>query len=98
MFLDQILQRNSFFSESVFGMARRFVHLDTSIVKPDPEFDLLARNDYVFGKSASQQDVAKSRLQLSKRPLLKIETGSIFHLFQVISNHRKKKHRNFHKL
>ncbi len=39
--------------------ARRFVHLDTSIVKLDPEFDQLARNDYVFGMSASQQDVAK---------------------------------------
>ena len=38
-----------------------------------------------------------TRLQLSK--LLKMETSSIiFHLFQVISNHRKKKHRNFHKL
>jgi hypothetical protein len=37
-----------------------------------------------------------TRLQLSK--LLKIETSSIFHLFQVISNHRKKKHRNFRKL
>ena len=72
--------------------ARRFVHLDTSIVKPDPEFDQLARNDYVFGKSASQQDVAKYE-QLST--LLKIETSSIFHQFQVISNHRKKKQRNF---
>ena len=39
--------------------ARRFVHLDASIVKPDPEFDQLERNDYVFGKSASQQDVEK---------------------------------------
>jgi hypothetical protein len=39
--------------------ARRFVHLDSSIVKPDPEFDQLAKNAYVFGKSASQQDVAK---------------------------------------
>jgi hypothetical protein len=29
--------------------ARRFVHLDTSIIKPYPEFDKLARNDYVFG-------------------------------------------------
>ncbi len=60
MFLHQILQRKlllwvSFWYET---NARRFVHLDTSIVKPDPEFDQLA-NDYVFGKSASQQDVAK---------------------------------------
>ena len=46
--------------------ARRFVHLDTSIVKPDPEFDQLARNDYVFGKSASQQDVAKHEVAAVK--------------------------------
>ena len=39
--------------------ARRFVHLDTSIVKPDPEFVQLAKNAYVFGNSASKQDVAK---------------------------------------
>ena len=39
--------------------ARRLVHLDRSIVKPDPEFDQLAKNAYVFGKSASKQDVAR---------------------------------------
>ena len=52
--------------------ARRFVHLDTSIVKPDPEFDQLARNDYVFGKSASQQDVAKYEAA-SQQDVLKID-------------------------
>ncbi len=46
--------------------ARRFVHFDLSTVKPDPEFDQLARNDYLFGKSASQQDVTKYEAAAAK--------------------------------
>ena len=96
------ITENSFFSESVFGMKQRRAALFTWI--PDcPQLSSLIRS-----LTSSQEMITylesllhnktwrNTRLQLSK--LLKIETSSIFHLFQVISNHRKKKHRNFHKL
>ena len=79
---EQLLLWVSFWYET---KARRFVHLDTwlsSIVKPDPEFDQLARNDYVFGKSASQQDVAKYEVAVVKA----VENRDQFDLSSISSD------------
>ena len=87
------ITENSFFSESVFGMKQRRAALFTWI--PDcPQLSSLIRS-----LTSSQEMITylesllhnktwrNTRLQLSK--LLKIETGSIFHLFQVIKPSEK---------
>ena len=81
--------------------ARRFVHLDASIVKPDPEFDqpqpgLQQLRLPICDGLLHNKTWRNTKLQLSK--LFKIENSLILHLFQVISNHRIKKQRNFRKL